>query len=148
MPSDPPPLIAVLRPHLVGDHQKLEVDLGQVAAELEIEDHAKVRALWAPFEARTRVHLDAEDHHLLPSLLRWRKRDAQAIVEEHKLIRGRLSELAQEIAAGKAKVSELRRFCDELRAHARTEELRVYQWADEHLHASAKEALLAASQNA
>jgi len=128
----------------MSDHQELEDELGRVVEALEAAGHAQAQELWIPFEARTRAHLDTEDNHLLPALFRWRRREARAIVEEHKHIRGRLVQLAKAIAAKKAKLSEIQRLFDELRAHARNEERRMYAWADESLNLPAKEALMAA----
>jgi hypothetical protein len=125
------------------DHLRLENRLAHIVEMAKRDKHEAMPALWIEFDARARAHLGAEERHLLPALLRWRRRDARAIVEEHKLIRRRLDELATAIRDRVVKVNDLRRFLDELSAHGRMENQRVYQWADEHFNPSAKDVVLA-----
>src|SRR5215471_18532572 len=128
---------------MMEDHQQLEHRLAHIVAMLEKNQSEAMPALWIEFDARARAHLGAEEEHLLPALLRWRRRDARAIVEEHKLIRRRLDELATAIGDRVVKVKDLRRFLDELSAHGRIEDQRVDQWADDHFGPSAKDVVLA-----
>lgn len=144
MSSEPPPIVPIVHGHFMADHQQLENDLAQLVAELEVADVATKQALWARFADHAKAHLDAEDDHLLPALLRWNKHVARAFVEEHKLIRRRLTEIGSRLGTAKVRVKDLERFLDELRAHARAEERCLYEWADEHLGQATKDELLAA----
>src|SRR5690349_8980136 len=117
MNQDPTNAALIVWRRMKADHEQMEAELVRLVVAIEASDHAAANALWPSFEHRTRAHLDAEDDHLLPALLRWKMHVARTIVEEHKLIRQRLAELAPRIGTAKAAVKDFERFLDELRAH-------------------------------
>jgi hypothetical protein len=54
-------------------------------------------------------------------------------VQEHRHIRTRLSELRTAVDLHLVQLGSVRNFIDELRAHAKSEDRLLYQWADGHL---------------
>ncbi len=142
MQSQPAQENVALTPRLLSDHEQVEGELVRLIAAFQIDDRAQMQASWTAFEARLTAHLETEERHLVPALLRWRGRDARVIIEEHKLIRRRVAELGTAIDLHTARLDVLRAFADELRAHARTEDKLLYQWADTHFSEAAKTSIL------
>jgi hemerythrin-like domain-containing protein len=133
-----------VREHFLADHRKLEDLLRQVLLAFEDDDRERVAAVWTLFDAQLLAHLDAEERHLFPALLRADERDGRALLEEHKHIRRRLMELGAEVDLHTVRLTEARGFIDELKAHAAHEDAILYAWADEHVDAGKRASALAA----
>lgn len=129
---DEPPPSASVQARFVTDHRRIEALLEQLQAAFEANDREDIQRLWGEFESSLLVHLEAEEHFLVPSLLRLRAREARTILAEHKHIRARLTELGAGIELHIVRLDAARTFIEDLRAHARREEA-LYQWADAHL---------------
>jgi hypothetical protein len=142
MQTDPVPTQTALREHLLADHRSLEQQIDQLVTACEANDQARMEALWTDFETRLTAHLEMEELHIVPLLLERHRRAGRAIIEEHKHIRRRLDELGTAVDLHHLRLEALRRFLDELRAHAKTEDSLMYQWADEQLAESEKTSLL------
>jgi hypothetical protein len=143
MDVQPAPRETALRDHLLDDHRRLEEGVAQLVSACEANDPTRMQELWTDFEPRLLAHLDMEERHLLPSLVVGHGRAARAIIEEHKHIRRRLAELGQALDLHQVRLESLSGFFDELRAHAKTEDRLLYQWADEQLSESEKRSFLA-----
>jgi len=100
-----------------------------------------VSELWTAFEDRITRHLEAEERFMIPQLFSSHPRDARAILEEHRHIRTRLTELGCRVDLHTARFETARGFIDDLRAHARHEDDVLYRWADEHLAAGEQKTL-------
>jgi hypothetical protein len=136
------PTQTALREHLLADHRSLEQEIDQLVSACEANDQPRMETLWTDFETRLSAHLEMEEIHIVPLMLERHHRAGRAIIEEHKHIRRRLAELGTAVDLHQLRLEALRRFLDELRAHAKTEDGLMYQWADEQLPESAKTSLL------
>jgi hemerythrin-like domain-containing protein len=141
---DSAPPSSLVRERFLGDHRALEELLKRVLAAFEANDRGAVATLWSEFEERLTNHLDAEDRHVIPRLFSSRPREARTLLEEHRHIRLRLSELRSGIALHVVRLETARGFIDELCAHSRHEEDVLYRWADEHLDGRDQGALIGA----
>ena len=118
----------------LADHQRLEARLEHLLTALAANDHPKASEVWQGLESGLVIHIEAEEARLIPALLVARERDTRVLVQEHRHIRARLSDLGSGFASGSLRQkNSLRDFIDEMRAHARTEDRLLYQWADLHL---------------
>ena len=117
----------------LGDHRGLEALLDRVIAALVANDTDDAARIWAECCAGLVLHLETEEHHLIPALLRRSEQDARVLALEHRHIRSRLTELSAAIASQQAKPGAIRDFSDELGAHSRNEERLLYRWAETHL---------------
>lgn len=121
-----------VRDRFLADHRRLEDLLGRVLTAFERNDRSAVATAWTEFDARLLAHLEAEERHLIPALSRVNERAARAIVEEHKHLRSRLTELGAGVDLHIVRLDMARQFIEDLRAHARHEDHVLYKWADEH----------------
>lgn len=124
---------ALVRSHFLGDHHGVETLLEVLLAALAASDHPAAAQVWKRFESRLTAHLGAEETRLIPALLLARERDTRVLVQEHRHIRARLTDIGRGLAVGIMRPSTLRDLTDELRAHAKTEDRLLYQWADANL---------------
>ncbi len=131
MPSHAALLPTGTRDQFLADHRRLDVVLEQLLASFEANDRDGVARLWTEFESGLLAHLDAEEAHLVPALLRASERDARVILGEHKHIRLRLAELGVGIDLHTVRLESARHFIDELRAHAYNEDRLLYRFADQ-----------------
>jgi hemerythrin-like domain-containing protein len=122
-----------VRERLVQDHGRLERTLEQVLAAFEANDQDSVATSWAKFDTELLAHLDAEERFLIPPLFQVNQRAARTILEEHRHIRTRLTELGAGVDLHIVRLGAARAFIEELRAHARHEDRLLYQWADEYV---------------
>ncbi len=126
-------MTALVRDHFVADHHRVETFLASLLAAMAAHDHRNAMQVWKGFESGLVAHLGAEEASLIPALLVARERDTRVLVQEHRHIRARLTDLGRGLASGILRPPTLRDFSDELRAHAKTEDRLLYQWADVHL---------------
>lgn len=124
---------APIRDLFLADHRWLDDILERLVSAVEANDQPEVTKLWAQFEPRLLKHLEAEEAHLVPTLHAVSPRDASGILEEHRLIRRRISELGLGVELHTVRLETARAFADELRAHAQIEDGALYRWCDEHL---------------
>src|SRR5262245_33839590 len=122
-----------IREKLMADHRRLDTLLDSTLRAIEANDRDAIDSKFTEFDCGLRTHLEAEERHLLPALLRSDPRSARAIMAEHRHIRTRLLELASAIDLHTIRFSTANSFAGELRAHASREDALLYQWADEHL---------------
>ncbi len=117
----------------LADHQRLEAGLEHLLTTLAANDHPKASEVWKGLETGLVIHMEAEEARLIPALLVARERDTRVLVQEHRHLRARLTDLGSGFALRSLRQNSLRDFIDEMRAHARTEDRLLYQWADAHL---------------
>ena len=115
------------------DHRQLEEVFQRLLDAFEADDREQVAALWTAFDAQLQAHMDAEERFFIPSLIVSNERAARAILQEHRLFRSRLMELAAQVDLHVIRLETARAFVDELRAHAAHEDKALYGWADQHL---------------
>jgi hypothetical protein len=127
-------LEAPVRNHLLSAHESLEAAAAQLLSALEAGDGEQAAKLWTTLSSLVTSHLDVEDEHLLPALLQWSERDARVLVHEHRHLRMRLEELAP-----RATAFAVRGFVEELRAHQRSEDRLLRQFADAGERSSSRE---------
>jgi hypothetical protein len=106
----------------VADDAELDAAFAQLLQVLEAGDREVAASAWGAFERRLTAHMDDEERRVSPRIAAIRLREALAILQEHRFLRGRLRELGHAIARGTVRLDDARSFRDELRAHARHEE--------------------------
>ncbi|CAN5125923.1 hypothetical protein BH09MYX1_BH09MYX1_56190 [soil metagenome] len=134
---------ATVRETLLADHARLEALIVDLLAAFDADDRERVGALWNDLDRGLGTHLEAEETFLIPALMRTRRRDATAILAEHKHIRGRMLELGTGVDLHIVRADTAHAFVQELRAHARHEE-KLYEWADATLGAPEHASLVSA----
>jgi hemerythrin HHE cation binding domain-containing protein len=117
----------------LADYDEIESRLGQLLAAFAKGDGRLVPRLWAECRGRLIAHLETVEGHLIPALVRARERDAWVLVEEHRHIRARLTEIGVAVDSHRLRPDSVRDLADELHAHAVGEDRLLYQWADSHL---------------
>ncbi len=125
----------------LGDHARLEALFERVLAAVEANDRDDMACLWTEFESDLLAHMETEEAHLIPDLHRASETSARVLTQEHRHIRSRLTELGLALDLHALRLDTARAFIDELRAHARSEDRLLYQWAEERLDEPAKASL-------
>jgi hemerythrin-like domain-containing protein len=113
------------------EHRAIERLLEGLVRAFEDNHRLSSQRIWEDLSPRLSAHLDKEERHFIPRLLRVNSRSARAILEEHKLIRSRLSELGASLERGAVNPDAVRQFVSELRAHARHEDQVLYPDVDD-----------------
>jgi hemerythrin-like domain-containing protein len=131
-----------VRELLCRDHARLEGFLQAVQAAFDAEDSEKIASTWSRFEPELLAHLEAEEQFLIPALFRRNQREGRTLLEEHRHIRARLTELRPGVDHRHAQARTASAFIDELRAHARHEDSVLYQWADDNVEERDRQSLL------
>src|SRR5678809_1402573 len=124
---------APIRDQFLADHGRLERLFARLLTAFEANDREDVADLWAEFESGLLAHMETEETQLIPALQRVSPRNARILVQEHRHIRARLTELGVALDLHALRLDTARAFVDELRAHARSEDALLYKWADERL---------------
>jgi hypothetical protein len=83
-------------------------------------DHAA--SVWRAVASRLVALMDDEDRSVTPRIAAVHLRDAHAILQEHRFLRRRLTELDEAVARRTLRLEEARSFRDEVRAHAHHED--------------------------
>jgi hemerythrin-like domain-containing protein len=122
-----------IRGRFLDDHDRLEALFKELLAAFEANDNESIARLWTEFESGLLAHMEAEEAHLIPCLQRVSPVSARILTQEHGHIRTRLAELGVVVDLHSVWLDTARAFIDELRAHAKTEDRLLYQWADERL---------------
>jgi hypothetical protein len=106
--------------HVV-DEQRLDDMFAHLLEALESADPDAL-LLWREFEVCLNAHMEDEEQLVTPKIAAIQLREALAILQEHRYLRGRVREIGQDIVRGGLRIENARSFRDELRAHARHEE--------------------------
>jgi hypothetical protein len=114
-------------PPLVPGHAVIEALLADLLLGIETGS-APVESLWTGFERAFSEHLTYEEHVPLAEFLIARPREARALLEEHRYLRGRLAQLRTTLRALPA--DDVRTFLTELHAHNDHEERVLYPWVE------------------
>ncbi len=127
---------------LLDDHRRMEDLLRRLLAAFEANDREDVRTLWDEFETGLLAHMETEEEHLIPRLIRVNEPDGRALLEEHQLLRRRLTELGLEVDLHTIRLDRALMFIEELRAHSRHEDKWLYRFGDEQFSVAERDALL------
>jgi len=133
MQGDAAVVTASIRDRFHADHQSLEAPLEPLLAAVAANERREASRLWTVFAWGLIAHLEAEETQLMPALFEVCERDVRVIVQEHRHIRARSTELGAAVELQVVRPASVRDFIDELRAHAQSEERLLYRWADAHL---------------
>jgi hypothetical protein len=106
----------------VPDDAALDAAIATLLGALEADDLGVVASTWPAFARDVVAHMDDEEQRVTPRIAAVRPREALAILQEHRFLRGRLRELGDALARRALRLEDARSFRDELRAHARHEE--------------------------
>ncbi|HLK36297.1 MAG TPA: hemerythrin domain-containing protein [Polyangiaceae bacterium] len=123
-PSTPRLMNGSVRPSgvsWVADDEAIDATFVLLLRALEGQDLGAVACAWKELEAILVTHLDDEEQRVTPRIAAIQLRQALAILQEHRFLRGRLRELGKAIDGGRPCLVDARSFRDELRAHARHE---------------------------
>jgi hypothetical protein len=116
--------------HQAADDQRLEDMLARLLDALSRAD-PDVRSRWRELEAGLIAHMDDEEQRVTPRLAAIRLREAMAILQEHRYLRRRMTELGEAIERGDLRLENAQCFRDELRAHARHEDAILHRLSSE-----------------
>jgi hemerythrin-like domain-containing protein len=141
-PEKVPPLPSSgLRHRLAGDHARLEQLFEELRAAFDANAAQDAARLWGELDQGLGAHMDFEEHHVLPAFRAVDRREADALLRDHELIRRRLIELGMGVDLHLLRVEVVADFIALLRAHARREDALLYRWAERELPASAQSLL-------
>jgi hemerythrin superfamily protein len=118
---------------LAGEHDRLDRAFAAIVTRAEGGDHQQLEAEWIEFQGALLGHLDAEEKHLIPALAEDRPREAQALLDDHRLIRLQLLQLGVDLDLHCLSAERVTTFVTALRAHADREEHIFYPWVDKQL---------------
>ena len=104
------------------DDEAIDATFVALLRALEVQELDVVARAWKELEVILVTHLDDEEERVTPRIAAIHLRQALAILQERRFLRGRLRELGEAIEGGRARLADARSFRDELRAHARHEE--------------------------
>jgi hemerythrin-like domain-containing protein len=135
---------ATIRDAMLADHHRIDAMLTRVVVALEALDLERAAREWEDFAKTFAAHVDAEDRYLISPLSVVRPRDARALLQEHRHIRARARELENAIKMRALRPETLSGFIDELSAHVRHETTVLYDWAEDEIDASDRDAVLRA----
>ncbi|HLK39884.1 MAG TPA: hemerythrin domain-containing protein [Polyangiaceae bacterium] len=105
----------------VPDDEAIDAAFAVLLVALEIWNRDAVASAWKDLESGLVAHMADEEQRLTPRIAAIQLREALAILQEHRFLRGRLRELREATERGVARIEDVRSFRDELRAHARHE---------------------------
>ncbi len=106
----------------VADDEALDAAFDRLLRALQGGDLEGVADCWRLFESNLVAHMDYEEQRVTPRIAAISLREALAILQEHRFLRGRLREIGEAIGRGTVRFDDARSFRDELRAHARHED--------------------------
>lgn len=113
--------LAEVSARLAPGHAQLERLIEEIL-EVPRSETERSYALWMPFAAILAAHLDEEDRHMIPVLLRVAERDARGLVLEHRHLRARIAQIDAAFTAGTLSPFAVRSFASEVLAHHRREQ--------------------------
>lgn len=122
---------------LRGDHEVFTELAAQILQTVEEGDREDVAQAVSALEASILSHLDGEERELLPRFAKENPEEAAALLEEHAIIRKRLTELDISADLHLVRADSLRLLLDALLAHAKREDAGMYRWAESQAEAPA-----------
>jgi hypothetical protein len=125
--------LSSLEAMLAGDHDRLDRIFQTIVTRAYGGDFQQLEAEWFAFQEALLGHLDAEERNVIPALARDRPREAQTLLDDHRLIRLQLLQLGIDLDLHCLRADRVDAFVEALRAHAHREENIFYPWADKHL---------------
>lgn len=120
-----------LRSRLLDEHVHLATLCQRVVATFEEGDREACDATFRELERSLEEHLTFEERELLPALAHVNRPEADAILEEHRKIRSRITDLGVHVDLHAARASAVKQLVLDLGAHARREGEILYRWAGE-----------------
>lgn len=115
---------------LRGDHHRLDALFEQLLNAVHVNDSALADAAWTEFENGILTHLDVEEEHMLPLLVREAPDEAEGILAEHRKLRSLLAEIGVALEIHLVREATVEELVGSLRAHAAREEALLYRWAE------------------
>lgn len=125
--------LSSLESMLAGDHDRLDRVFQTIVTRAYGGDFQQLETEWSAFQDALLGHLDAEERNLIPALAKDRPREAQTLLEDHRLIRIQLLQLGVDLDLHCLRAEKVDAFVDALRAHAHREENIFYPWVDRQL---------------
>jgi hypothetical protein len=114
---------------LPGEHARLDRVFSDLVANANCDDRAGLRAAWETFERDLTAHMDLEEKQLLPGFRRYAPQEARGLLEEHRRIRGALTEMGVDLDLHCLRADRVAALVELIRAHAQREETLFYPWA-------------------
>jgi iron-sulfur cluster repair protein YtfE (RIC family) len=133
---------AELRRRLLSDHRHIRDLAREVAARVDADDPYGALEVYADLERTLLAHMDAEEMHLFPRLADVDRDEANALRDQHGLIRAELGRIGLLLELHASRKSMFDALVAALDAHAKREESIAYTWAEESLPERAKHAIL------
>jgi hemerythrin len=124
------PEVVTARDVFFHDHSRLEHILDELVVGFEGDDAHASRALWRRFVRELGAHFAAEERLVLTTLARLGARDAGALLEEHRRIRGRVAQITEALRSPRLRRHLVRKLRQELLAHAHAEDEVMRKWAN------------------
>lgn len=118
---------------LAADHDRLDRLFVALLSALRADARDEVIRLWAAFDEGLTRHMDAEEVHVLPALLRFWPEEVDELLREHGSIRAQLADLGVGVDLHELSAAVVEEFVEQLRRHAHREEALAYRWAEQHL---------------
>jgi hemerythrin superfamily protein len=112
------------------DHLRLDALFEELQSRVHAGDAAAAQETWAAFEQGLLAHLEAEERFMLPVFEREDPDEAVVIRNEHDKIRALLADIGVGLEIHTAREARVDDFVSFLRAHAKREEDKLYQWAE------------------
>jgi hemerythrin-like domain-containing protein len=131
-----------LREMLLAHHHDLERTCCDLLGETYADDSLALIAAWRRFEDRLRRHMALEEAYLLGPYAHSHRDDATEIRRQHDSLRALMTPLAIEVELHVIRAETVERLVNALRAHAAHEDTSMYPWAQRHLRARERSALV------
>ena len=113
----------------VEDHDELAGLFLAVVAEAAKVDHSALEALWSGFRRSLLLHLEAEELLLIPSYSAEHPEEAGTLLRDHAYFRSALDDFEVNLDARLRHEHLVLTFVERLNAHARSENVGLYAWA-------------------
>lgn len=116
---------------LMDDHRQLHrvsVELAEAAR--AGADASTIGEIWTRFTHALRRHFSTEEQIIFPLVRRTHPAEAIALLSQHDQIREQLDRLDVEVDLHVLREPSVRTLIADLEAHARREDLSLYQWAE------------------
>jgi hypothetical protein len=122
--------LSSLESMLAGDHDRLDRAFEAIVTRAYGGDFQQIEAEWSRFQDALVGHLEAEERNLIPALAVDRPGEAQALLDDHRVIRIRLLQMGVDLDLHCLSAERVEAFVAALRAHANREESMFYPWVD------------------
>lgn len=115
------------------DHARLERLYERLVSAYRNGDWSSVRAEWDVFEPALQAHMTMEESRVFPLFRTAHPREADALLDEHAELRGKLSAFGVRVELHALPLDEVEALIAQLRAHAACEDRLLYPWVDRNL---------------